>query len=185
MSRHLNNNANIKPMSEKDSAFKNVLAYNGLKRKLTNEEDVRAKKVVGQFRLLSLASVVVVITLIASAFLSDKNHLLDAYVLITRFSALLIPIGIVYLTQKTMRAYRERPYALLEVNEQAISFCLSISRISFPWKSVKLVQRKEKSVEVHAKGDRLMLIPTSLFKNLKEADKFVEAANVFLSGSDQ
>jgi len=169
-------------MSETNSAFKSLTAYNGLKRKLTNEEDLRAKKVVGQFRLLSLASVVVVITLIASAFLADKSRNLDAYVLITRFSALLIPICIVYLTQKTMRAYRERPYVLLEVNEQTITFCLSISKLSFPWKSVKLVQRKEKNIEVHAKGDRLMLIPTSMFKNLKEADKFVEAANVYLSG---
>lgn len=180
MSRHLNKNANIKPMIESESAFKTLTSYNGLKRKLTNEEDLRAKKVVGQFRLLSLASVVVVITLIASAFLADKQRILDSYVIITRFSALLIPIGIVYLTQKTMRAYRERPFAMLEVNEQTITFCLSISRISLPWKSVKLVQRKEKNIEVHAKGDRLMLIPTSLFRNLKEADKFVEAANAYL-----
>lgn len=169
-------------MSETDSAFKNIAAYNGLKRKLTTEEDLRAKKVVGQFRLLSLASVVVVITLIASAFLADKNRVLDSYVLFTRFSALLIPGCVVYLTQRTMRAYRERPYALLEVNEQTITFCLSISRISLPWKSVRSVLRKERNIEVHAKGDRLMLIPTSLFKNLKEADKFVEAAKTYMDG---
>jgi len=167
-------------MSDTDGAYKKVAVYNGLKRKLTKEEDLRARKVVGQFRLLSLFSVLVVFTLIASAFLADKQRVLDSYVLITRFSALLIPVGVVYLTIRTMRAYRERPYALLEVSEQAITFSLSISRISLPWKSVRSVVRRERNIEVHARGDRLMLIPTSLFKNLKEADRFVEVANEYL-----
>gem|GEM_PF-4708361 len=169
------------PMNVVESALEQVLAFNGLKRKLTREEDLRARKVVGQFRFLSFASVLLVLTLVASAFLADRRRDLDPYVLVTRFSALLIPACVVYLTARTMRAYRERPYAILEIDERTIRFSLSISSISLPWRKVHSVRRNQRHIEVRAQGDRLMLIPTSLFKNLKEADRFVEAANGYQS----
>lgn len=170
----------MEPTNDPKPGATDVLAYNGLKRKLTPEEDRRARKVVAQFRLLSFASVLLIATLAASAFITEKERVLDAHALAARFSALLIPFVIVYLTAKTKRAYRERPFAILEIDEKTITFSISISQISLPWRAVRKVARKERSIEVRAKGDRLMLIPTNLFKNLKEADRFVQAANAYV-----
>lgn len=170
----------MEPTNDSKPGATDVLAYNGLKRKLTHEEDRRARKVVAQFRLLSFASVLLVVTLVASAFLTERERAFDAHAMVARFSALLIPLAIVYLTAKTKRAYRERPFAILEIDEKTITFSISISQISLPWRAVRKVARKERNIEIRAKGDRLMLIPTNLFKNLKEADRFVQAANAYV-----